>query len=141
METKDKRRVISDRESYNPLVKGYKISELPWESGEEPDYPHILLTRKDVGRAFQLDGMDFQLIRFNKRFTLKLAAAEEEKIYHWMIYLVCDGKIFRPSNYDYHLYYDDPLYLEKKFHIGCVTDSIWHYSPQHQTKSDYYIVE
>lgn len=136
-----KRRVISDRESYNPLVKGYKVSELPWESGEEPDYRHILLTRKDVGRAFHLDGVDFQLIRFNKGFTLKLAAADEEKIYHWMIYLVRDGKIFRPSNYGYHLYYDAPLYLEKKFHIGCVTDSIWLYSPQHQTESDYYIVE
>lgn len=136
-----KRRVISDGDKYNPIVKGYRVSELPWESGDKPDCPHILLARKDVGATLNLDGVDFQLVRFNKGFTIKFAAADEEKIYHWMIYPVRDGKTFRPDNCGYRLYYDDPSFPEKKFYVGCAVDSIWLYSPQHETSTDYYIVD
>lgn len=137
------RKVISDsdEDNYNPIVKGYSVLELPWESEDEPDYPHIQLTRKDVGTTLSLDGVDFQLVRFNKGFTIKLAAADEEKIYHWRIYLVRDGKIFRPSNCGYRVYHDDPSFPEKKFYVGCGVDSIWLYSPPHETSTEYYIVD
>ena len=126
-------------DNYDLIAGGFRVSELPWESEENADCPHVLLTRKNVGAKFNLDGVDFQLTRFNRDFTIKHRTEDEEKTHSWAFFLVRNGKVFRLDGFGNRIYNDDPQYMERKFKIRFDADSIWLYSSP--TDTEYSVAE
>lgn len=122
-------------DNYDLIAGGFRVFELPWENAKNAECPHVLLTRKNVGAKFNLDGVDFQLTRLNRDFTIKYRTEDKKRAHLWAFYLVRNGKAFSlEGSFGYRTCNVDPQYMERKYKIRFDADSIWLYSPSRGTK-------